>query len=168
MCLRGRVDDLIDGLHCKIECHEFALRNGHHRSTPLIRERYGQGQRTTGCRPASAAPTVSPQKPDSVMGLSMTLFAPNRSSSPFVTLYLRCCFISIRKQFQHSCNRPSCLAGRVERLKQPTLVATQSHDHDALTLHYTERLPPPKRRPCRLIPTPLPMPRSMRPEQQPP
>ena len=44
--------------------------------------------RTTGWRPASAAPTVRPQKPDSVMGLSMTLFSPNRSSRPFVTLYL--------------------------------------------------------------------------------
>ena len=45
-------------------------------------------ERTTGCKPANAAPTVRPAKPDSVMGLSMTLFSPNRSSSPFVTLYL--------------------------------------------------------------------------------
>ena len=44
--------------------------------------------RTTGCKPANAAPTVRPQKPDSVIGLSMTLLSPNRSSKPFVTLYL--------------------------------------------------------------------------------
>ena len=42
----------------------------------------------TGCRPASAAPTVRPQKPDSVMGESITRLSPNLSSSPFVTLYL--------------------------------------------------------------------------------
>jgi hypothetical protein len=41
-----------------------------------------------GCRPASAAPTVRPAKPDSVMGESMTLFSPKRSRRPFVTLYL--------------------------------------------------------------------------------
>ena len=46
------------------------------------------GPRTTGCKPANAAPTVRPQKPDSVIGLSMTLLSPNRSSNPFVTLYL--------------------------------------------------------------------------------
>ena len=44
--------------------------------------------RTTGCKPANAAPTVRPQKPDSVIGLSITLLSPNRSSKPFVTLYL--------------------------------------------------------------------------------
>ena len=44
--------------------------------------------RTTGCKPANAAPTVRPQKPDSVIGLSMTLLSPNRSNKPFVTLYL--------------------------------------------------------------------------------
>ena len=44
--------------------------------------------RTTGCKPANAAPTVRPAKPDSVIGLSMTLFSPNLSSSPLVTLYL--------------------------------------------------------------------------------
>ncbi len=43
----------------------------------------------TGCRPAKAAPTVKPQKPDSVIGLSMTLFSPKRSNNPLVTLYLR-------------------------------------------------------------------------------
>ena len=41
-----------------------------------------------GCSPASAAPTARPAKPDSVMGVSMTLFSPKRSSRPFVTLYL--------------------------------------------------------------------------------
>ena len=49
---------------------------------------------TTGCNPANAAPTVRPAKPDSVMGLSMTLFSPNRSSSPLVTLYL---FLGVRE-----------------------------------------------------------------------
>ena len=48
----------------------------------------GLWPRTTGCKPANAAPTVRPQKPDSVIGLSMTLLSPNRSSKPFVTLYL--------------------------------------------------------------------------------
>jgi hypothetical protein len=43
---------------------------------------------TTGCNPASAAPIVSPQNPDSVMGLSMTRLSPNLSNRPFVTLYL--------------------------------------------------------------------------------
>lgn len=42
----------------------------------------------TGCSPASAAPTVSPQKPDSVIGESITLLSPNLSKRPFVTLYL--------------------------------------------------------------------------------
>jgi hypothetical protein len=42
-----------------------------------------------GCRPASAAPTVRPAKPDSVMGLSITLFSPKRSRRPLVTLYLQ-------------------------------------------------------------------------------
>lgn len=43
---------------------------------------------TTGCKPANAAPTAKPQNPASVMGVSMTLLGPNRSSRPFVTLYL--------------------------------------------------------------------------------
>ena len=42
----------------------------------------------TGCSPANAAPTVRPQNPDSVIGLSITLLSPNRSRRPFVTLYL--------------------------------------------------------------------------------
>lgn len=44
--------------------------------------------RTTGCKPARAAPTANPQKPASVMGVSITRLGPNRSSSPRVTLYL--------------------------------------------------------------------------------
>jgi hypothetical protein len=43
---------------------------------------------TTGCKPARAAPTVRPAKPDSVIGLSITRLSPNRSNRPFVTLYL--------------------------------------------------------------------------------
>lgn len=54
----------------------------------MERSNYGQYEHTTGCRPASAAPTVRPQKPDSVIGLSITLFSPKRSNKPFVTLYL--------------------------------------------------------------------------------
>lgn len=41
-----------------------------------------------GCRPARAAPTAIPQKPASVMGVSITRLGPKRSSRPLVTLYL--------------------------------------------------------------------------------
>ncbi|KAH0357911.1 hypothetical protein KCU83_g293, partial [Aureobasidium melanogenum] len=64
--LCGRVDDLIDGLHGEVKGHELALE--------------------AWWRPARAAPTVRPVKPDSVMGESMTLFSPKRSSRPLVTL----------------------------------------------------------------------------------
>ena len=37
---------------------------------------------TTGCSPASALPTQSPAKPDSVIGESITLRSPNRSRRP--------------------------------------------------------------------------------------
>ncbi len=40
----------------------------------------------TGRSPVMAAPTPSPAKPSSVMGVSTTRFSPNRSSSPFDTL----------------------------------------------------------------------------------
>jgi hypothetical protein len=41
----------------------------------------------TGRSPTMAAPTPSPAKPSSVMGVSTTRFSPNRSMSPFDTLY---------------------------------------------------------------------------------
>lgn len=44
---------------------------------------------TTGCSPARAAPTARPQNPCSVIGVSMTLLGPKRSSRPRVTLYLQ-------------------------------------------------------------------------------
>ena len=40
----------------------------------------------TGRRPTIAAPTPTPAKPSSVIGVSTTLMAPNSSSSPSVTL----------------------------------------------------------------------------------
>lgn len=92
VCFGCRVDDLVYCLHSEIERHELALSKDL-ACSELERE---LGEHTTGCRPASAAPTVRPQKPDSVIGLSMTLFSPNRSSNPFVTLYLFSPFISNR------------------------------------------------------------------------
>ena len=86
MCFGSGVDDLINSLHGEVEGHKFAL----HRFCQIMRCSSREDfQLTTGCSPFRAAPTVRPQKPDSVMGLSMTLFSPNRSSRPFVTLYLR-------------------------------------------------------------------------------
>jgi hypothetical protein len=61
-----------------------------------------------GCRPASAAPTVRPAKPDSVMGESITLFSPKRSRRPLVTLYLLPCQHAFYASFcQHSVTTPS-------------------------------------------------------------
>ena len=42
-----------------------------------------------GRRPDRAAPTASPAKPISVMGVSTTRFSPNLSSRPFVTCAIR-------------------------------------------------------------------------------
>ena len=42
---------------------------------------------TIGRKPASAAPTPIPQNPASLMGVSRTLFSPNSSSKPWLTLY---------------------------------------------------------------------------------
>ena len=88
MCLGCRVDDLINGLHGEVEGHEFALGIIVSAYTDGWWQSWGNSEHTTGCKPANAAPTVRPAKPDSVIGLSMTLFSPNRSSSPLVTLYL--------------------------------------------------------------------------------
>ena len=41
---------------------------------------------TIGLSPANAAPTPSPAKPCSVIGVSITRLAPNSSSSPWLTL----------------------------------------------------------------------------------
>ena len=41
---------------------------------------------TIGFSPAKAAPTPSPAKPISVIGVSMTRFGPNSSSRPWLTL----------------------------------------------------------------------------------
>jgi hypothetical protein len=41
----------------------------------------------TGRSPTIAAPTPRPAKPSSVIGVSTTRSSPNRSSSPFDTLY---------------------------------------------------------------------------------
>ncbi len=86
--LSGGVNDLINGLHGEIESHELALWKAclSQRQQPL--DAVGKVRHTTGRSPARAAPTVNPQKPASVIGLSMTRFSPNRSSNPFVTLYL--------------------------------------------------------------------------------
>jgi len=83
MRLGCRVDDLIDSLHGEIEGHKLTLRVEGQQGRPPAGM---SGDLTTGCKPARAAPTVNPQKPDSVIGLSMTLFSPNRSSRPLVTL----------------------------------------------------------------------------------
>ena len=40
-----------------------------------------------GLSPPKAAPTPSPAKPCSVIGVSITLFSPNSSRRPCVTLY---------------------------------------------------------------------------------
>jgi hypothetical protein len=82
VCLRGRVDDLVNGLHGEVEGHELALVVGQRWARSISPRRL----LTMGCRPASAAPTVRPAKPDSVMGESMTLFSPKRSRRPLVTL----------------------------------------------------------------------------------
>lgn len=42
----------------------------------------------TGFRPAKADPTARPQKPDSVIGVSMTRLGPNLSKRPLETYYL--------------------------------------------------------------------------------
>src|SRR5690606_23005710 len=42
---------------------------------------------TIGRNPANAAPTPTPVKPYSVIGVSITRFAPNSSSRPWLTLY---------------------------------------------------------------------------------
>ena len=83
VCLRGRVDDLVNGLHGEVEGHELALLSP---SDLLFQGMEAAQKLTMGWRPASAAPTVRPAKPDSVMGESITLFPPKRSSRPFVTL----------------------------------------------------------------------------------
>ena len=41
---------------------------------------------TIGRRPANPAPTPSPAKPYSVIGVSITRLAPNSSSRPWLTL----------------------------------------------------------------------------------
>ena len=41
---------------------------------------------TIGFSPAMAAPTPRPAKPCSVIGVSITRFAPNSSSRPWLTL----------------------------------------------------------------------------------
>jgi len=41
---------------------------------------------TTGRSPSMAAPTPTPVKPDSQMGVSMMRFSPNSLRSPWVTL----------------------------------------------------------------------------------
>lgn len=92
VCFGCRVDDLVNRLHGEIERHEFALRARYVSLRSKMVAGVGKNSgHTTGCKPANAAPTVRPAKPDSVMGLSMTLFSPNRSSSPLVTLYLMIC-----------------------------------------------------------------------------
>ena len=87
VCFGCGVDNLVDCLHGEIECHKFALTSLFQLKRRMS-SRCGKWEHTTGCKPANAAPTVRPAKPDSVIGLSMTLFSPNRSSSPLVTLYL--------------------------------------------------------------------------------
>lgn len=92
MCFGCRIDDLVNGLHGKIKRHEFALC---HSNQLWLDCKPKVGRLTTGCKPARAAPTVRPAKPDSVIGLSMTLLSPKRSNNPLVTLYL---FGSISKE----------------------------------------------------------------------
>ena len=88
VCFGCGVDDLVDCLHGKIEGHELTLASSC-QLTRRLDSTYGwELECTTGCKPANAAPTVRPANPDSVIGLSMTLFSPNRSRSPLVTLYL--------------------------------------------------------------------------------
>jgi hypothetical protein len=79
--LCGGVDNLVNGLHGEVEGHELALCRCQICFLAMETEKL-----TMGWRPASAAPTVRPAKPDSVMGESITLFSPKRSSRPFVTL----------------------------------------------------------------------------------
>jgi hypothetical protein len=80
--LCGGVDDLVNCLHGEVEGHELALSL----LSDLPLKGDVSGGLTMGWRPASAAPTVRPAKPDSVMGESITLFSPKRSRRPFVTL----------------------------------------------------------------------------------
>ena len=54
----------------------------------LNSQQWRAGELTMGCSPARAAPTARPQKPASVMGVSMTRLGPKRSNRPLVTLYL--------------------------------------------------------------------------------
>lgn len=69
----------------------------------------------TGCRPASAAPTVRPQKPDSVMGESMTRLSPNLSNSPFVTLYLCDCQLESNGHDRSCCSMlPHCARAHLD------------------------------------------------------
>ena len=62
--LRGGIDDLVDGLHGKVEGHELDNR-----------PQFAKGG--TDSRPAN---------PCSVIGVSITRFGPNSASSPCVTL----------------------------------------------------------------------------------
>lgn len=83
MCLCSRINDLVNCLHSEVECHKLALAR-----SASVNVGENTSLLTTGCNPAKAAPTVRPQNPASVIGLSITLFGPNRSKRPLVTLYL--------------------------------------------------------------------------------
>jgi hypothetical protein len=62
VCLSSRVDNLINGLHGEIP--------GHFSSALVLRMSEGNVLNSqTGRRPARAAPTAIPPKPDSVMGV---------------------------------------------------------------------------------------------------
>ena len=82
ICLAGRVDNLVDGLHSEVEGHELATKD--RVSSCVFCAQIGV-LTYIGRRPAKAAPIARPAKPISVMGVSITRFSPNLSRRPLVT-----------------------------------------------------------------------------------